>query len=292
MIPRKTETLTTVNPWLNMPGLRRYIRLPGIPLPKHVLRPFSYQLGKRIDDNEYAVVSYSRWKGNLQPPYAIAYIVAIVFSITCIIAHCNIIELWLIPLSLLCLAGGLHRAYWRYENNLTCYSRRAGIVRYEYGVFKLNYCELPFQECEGRIVSTSNIFGFVQHRLILTHPIYSKNILLFSDRSIDEVLGYWSLIVKYMDGSEVLPDIWQLNSYPNREKGLGEYVHWLESLKNQEVNDPFLCWLDKLKLHPELDYANFGRNLSFSGLFEGWIRIRAFIVFSGLFLWAVIALTH
>jgi len=270
----------TENPLHNMSGLRKHIGVPGKLLPKHLLRPFSYQLGTSIDDKEYTVVSYSSWKDNLEPPYIIAYAISAILGFSCITARCNIIELQLIPICLLAFAMVLHRAYWRYQNNHTCYSRRTGIVRYEFGLLRLKQLELPFRECEGRLVSTSNLFGLVWHRLILTHPAYRKSVLLLSSRSFDEVLGYWSVIVKYMDSSGELPDIWPLNRYPNREKGFGGYEQWLDSLMNREVEDPFNAWQYKLKQHPELDWANLGRNHSYHGLIETWMGIRNFIVFS------------
>jgi hypothetical protein len=113
----------------------------------------------------------------------------------CMATEFEMVELQLVTLSFTVFVVCVRRIDWRYKNNRTSYSRQSGTVKYEYGLFKLKCHELPFHECEGRLISTTNAFGLVWHRLILTHPSFYPDALLFAGRSLDEVLGSSSVNV-------------------------------------------------------------------------------------------------
>jgi hypothetical protein len=73
---------------------------------------------------------------------------------------------------------------------------------------------------------------------------------------VDYALGYWSLLVQYMDKEGPLPDCVDLEKYPNLRKGLGSWKEWKEGTAQKGKPDPYYEWLEALKEDSSLDEAN------------------------------------
>jgi hypothetical protein len=163
----------------------------------------------------------------------------------------------------LAIALPLHKYGKRLKRNrFHIYNRETGIIRKQYGWFKVKYNERPFWECEGRIVSAPNHFGLMRHTLFLSHPSVGLGTAVLEGADYDLPLGFWSFLVQYMDKSKPLPDVQYLKEYPNKEQGLGDWKSWKRKAKNREIADPYEVWKLELSKHPELDVSNYGRDLS------------------------------
>ncbi|MEJ2464037.1 MAG: hypothetical protein P8098_20800 [Candidatus Thiodiazotropha sp.] len=251
------------NPWHHMKGIRQHLKVPGTILPKRLLRPYYLEYPHRIDDKQYVITSLSSLKDGLHFVYGSFYLlaggVALEWAATLFRGE---FEPWMI---LICLIIGipLHK-YGKTlkRNRFHIYDRETGMVRKEYGWFKVKYHERPFWECEGRIVSAPNHFGLMRHTLFLSHPSVGLGTAVLEGVDCDLPLGFWSFLVQYMDKNKPLPNVQYLRDYPNKEPGLGDWKSWKRKIQNREIADPYEIWKLELSKRPEWDVSNYGRDLS------------------------------
>jgi hypothetical protein len=59
-----------------------------------------------------------------------------------------------------------------------------------------------------------------------------------------------------MDKDGPLPDVVDLEAYPNRTIGLGTWKAWKEGTAQRGKPDPYYEWLDEVKRDSTLDEAN------------------------------------
>jgi hypothetical protein len=166
------ERSVSNNPWHHMKGIQRHLRIEGKILPKHrLLRPFYHEYPKRLDDKQYVVPSLSSLKGGLHFFYGSLYLIAgglaLEWSATLFRGE---FEPWAIAI---CLAIALPtHLYGRSlkQDRFIIFDRERGILRLEYGWFKLKYREIPFWESEGDLVNSPNHAGLMRPTLHLQHP--------------------------------------------------------------------------------------------------------------------------
>jgi len=251
------------NPWHNMKGFRKHLRISGTILPKRWLRPYLYDYPTKIDDKQYVIESLSSLKYGLHFIYGSLYLISVGLSLEWAATRFRGgFEPWLILICLV-IAIPTHKYGKRLkQDRFEIYNRQTGMIRWEYGWFKHKYREIPFWECEGYLASGANHFGLMRHMLFLQHPRSRGGIMLVEGADYDLPLGFWSFLIQYMDKSKPLPDIPYLKDYPNKEPGLGDWKSWKEKIAKREIVDPYDKWLVELKKHPELDVANYGRDLS------------------------------
>jgi hypothetical protein len=300
-----TETTATVvnaaqrllnNPWHHMKGIQRHLRIEGKILPKHrLLRPFYHEYPKRLDDKKYVIPSLSSLKGGLHFFYGGLYMIAgtavVGWTAT---SFREEIALWVV---LCCLAIAIPaHIYGRNlkQDRFITYDRERGVVRLEYGWFRLKYREIPFWESEGYLVNSPNHMGLMRPTLHLQHPSKGSFVIV-EGAEYDLPLGYWSFLIQYMDKSKPMPDVPWLEDYPNKEPGLGDYESWKEKLKKDEIVDPYAVWLTELALHPEWDVGNYGRDLSKDKKYGNliiWGSVIGFITFVMVSVAIFYELTH
>jgi hypothetical protein len=293
-----TETVTRVqahaqNPWHHMKGLQRYLRIEGKILPKHrLLRPFFHETPKRLDEKQYVIPSISSLKGGLHFFYGSLYLIAGGTSFLGWAAQGDFPQLFYASGLALIIAIPAH-IYGRSlkQDRFIIYDRERGIVRLEYGWFRLKYREIPFWESEGYLVTSPNHAGLMRPTLHLQHPSKGSYAIV-EGAEYDLPLGYWSFLIQYMDKSKPLPDVPWLEDYPNKEPGLGDHKSWKEKRKKDEIVDPYAVWLTELARHPEWDVGNYGRDLSKDKrygnyLVLGWMVGTFIVLLPGivLFIW-------
>jgi len=287
---------TSNNPWHNMKGLQRHLRVEGKILPKHrLLRPFYHEYPQRLDDKQYVIPSPSSLKSELHFFYGFLYIVAGGAAFGWSITKFEVDPaLWV---TLICLAIAIPaHLYGRSlkQDRFITYDRERGILRLEYGFFRLKYREIPFWECEGYLITSPNQMGLMRPTLNLQHPSKGSYAIV-EGAEYDLPLGYWSFLIQYMDKSKPLPDVPWLEAYPNKAPGLGDYASWKEKMKKDEIVDPYAVWLVELGQHPEWDVGNYGRDLSKDKKYGNliiWGSVIGFITFVMVCVAIFVELTH
>jgi hypothetical protein len=140
--------------------------------------------------------------------------------------------------------------YSYFERDMGYYETRVGFLRKRRRVL--------FKECEGRLVTGASYIGTVHYHLFLDCPGVGSYLLMTQPASgADDLLGYWSFLVQYMDKKKPLPDIKALEAYPNREPGLGSRQEWEEKKNAPDFVDPYAEWQIQLKHNPQWDLANY-----------------------------------
>jgi len=272
------EDPTSVNPWHNMKGIQKSVRIPGKILPKRLLRPYFYDHPYRIDDKQYVIASISSLKDGLHFVYGSLYLIAGGAAFLGWAAQGDFPQLFYISAIALAIALPLHK-YGKTlkRDRFRTYDREKGTIRREYGWFKLKYHEMTFWESEAYLVSGSNQMGLMRHMLFLFHPS-GQSFLVTEGADYDWPLGYWSFLLQYMDKSKPLPDILSLKKYPGKEPGLGDWKTWRKKIAKREVIDPYLVWEAQLAKHPEWDVGNYGRDLSKSWRPQFYFALSVFAV--------------
>jgi hypothetical protein len=278
-----------------MKGIQRHLRIEGKILPKHrLLRPFYHETPKRLDEKQYVIPSISSLKDGLHFFYGGLYMIAGTAAFGWSLTKFEVDPaLWV---TLICLAIAIPaHIYGRSlkQDRFIIYDRERGIVRLEYGWFRLKYREIPFWESEGYLVTSPNHAGLMRPTLHLQHPSKGSFVIV-EGAEYDLPLGYWSFLIQYMDKSKPLPDVPWLEDYPNKEPGLGDHKSWKEKQKKDEIVDPYAVWLTELGRHPEWDIGNYGRDLSKDKKYGNYLVWGGFVVFMSLiistyalFMWLV-----
>jgi hypothetical protein len=246
-----------------MKGIQRHLRIEGKILPKHrLLRPFYHEYPKRLDDKQYVISSISSLKGGLHFFYGSLYLLAGGTVFLGWVSQGDYPQFYYAAIIALLIAIPSH-IYGRSlkQDRFITYDRERGVVRLEYGWFRLKYREIPFWESEGYLIVSPNQMGLMRPTLRLIHPS-AGSFVIVEGSEYDLPLGYWSFLIQYMDKKKPLPDVPFLEKYPNKEPGLGDYESWKEKLKKDEIVDPYAIWLTELAHHPEWDVGNYGRDLS------------------------------
>lgn len=278
-----------------MKGIQRHLRIEGKILPKHrLLRPFYHETPKRLDEKQYVIPSISSLKDGLHFFYGGLYMIAGTAAFGWSLTKFEVDPaLWV---TLICLAIAIPaHIYGRSlkQDRFIIYDRERGIVRLEYGWFRLKYREIPFWESEGYLVTSPNHAGLMRPTLHLQHQSKGSFVIV-EGAEYDLPLGYWSFLIQYMDKSKPLPDVPWLEDYPNKEPGLGDHKSWKEKQKKDEIVDPYAVWLTELGRHPEWDIGNYGRDLSKDKKYGNYLVWGGFVVFMSLiistyalFMWLV-----
>jgi hypothetical protein len=246
-----------------MKGIQRHLRVEGKILPKHrLLRPFFHEYPKRLDDKQYVIPSPSSLKESLHFFYGSLYLIAGGTAFLGWGAQGDYPQLYYAAIVALLIAIPAH-IYGRSlkQDRFITYDRERGVVRLEYGRFRLKCREIPFWESEGYLITSPNQMGLMRPTLRLMHPS-AGSFVIVEGAEYDLPLGYWSFLIQYMDKSKPLPDVPWLEAYPNKEPGLGDHSSWKEKQKKDEIVDPYAVWLYELSQHPEWDVGNYGRDLS------------------------------
>lgn len=210
------------NPWHNMKGIQKSVRILGTILPERWLRPYFYDHPYRIDDKQYVIASISSLKDGLHFVYGSLYMIAGGLAFLGWAAQGDFPLPFYTSVIALSIAIPLHK-YGKTlkRDRFRTYDREKGTIRREYGWFKLKYHEMSFWESEAYLVSGSNYMGLICHMLFLFHPS-GKSFMVTEGVDYDWPLSYWSFLLQYMDKSKPLPDIPSLKKYIDRDPGLGD----------------------------------------------------------------------
>ncbi|MEJ2267397.1 MAG: hypothetical protein P8X95_28555, partial [Anaerolineales bacterium] len=77
------------------------------------------------------------------------------------------------------------------QDRFIIFDRERGILRLEYGFFRLKYREIPFWESEGYLITSPNQMGLMRPTLRLIHPS-AGSFAIVEGAEYDLPLGYWS----------------------------------------------------------------------------------------------------
>lgn len=231
-------------------------KMPGIPLPKRILRPFSYYENIQLDDKQYVLVAGHDKKEVLR----VIFIAPVLYAIWALI-------IWLVEseteylikaLIALGIAAFMYLAGKKLKpKKFTVFDREKGMVTIPRVFLPGPRLYAPWSEFTGRIILTSSSVGAARHELLLMHIPSSKG--WFLDASILDVyglLGYWSFLVQYMDKSQPLPDVADLSKYGETSAPLGYWKDWETLERSKGFSDPYYEWQAEVKQNPELDEVN------------------------------------
>ena len=233
-------------------------KMPGIPLPKRILRPFSYYENVKLDDKQYVLVAGHDKKELLAVLIVIPGVLAfgsIVFLLATDFQES--VYFYALIFSIL-LAVSLKLLSKRIKpKKFTVFDREKGMVTIPRVFLPGPRLYAPWSEFTGRIILTSSSVGAARHELLLMHIPSSKG--WFLDASILDVyglLGYWSFLVQYMDKSQPLPDVADLSKYGETSAPLGYWKDWETLERSKGFSDPYYEWQAEVKQNPELDEVN------------------------------------
>jgi hypothetical protein len=242
-------------------------KLPGKPLPKRLLRPFSYGEPVSLDDKQYVILGLGDRVGVVVGLMIIPYVIAagggLIIAISWIsqkVTSWSDFDIPLPEVTLLALiiAVAMHYASKRMKHNqFTVFDREKGTVTFPRGMFQKSVLEGPWEDWSARLWVQSSYAGAAEHTLSLVHlPTGLMGMLTVSITGVDFPLGYWSFLVQYMDKNAPLPKCAHLEKYPNLTTGLGTWKEWEETQRTVGHTDPYYAWLAEVKEDPSLDVAN------------------------------------
>jgi hypothetical protein len=239
----------------------------GKPLPKRILRPFSYDPPYSIDDRKYKLIDINDRGHSIYGWIVFPYLVAFGGLLIVVISWASgkvtkwshfdvpVPELTIVSFFVALLMHYFAKRLSKHPTKFRVFDREKGeLSLYKGWLINKHLFTAPWEEWGARLWVASTSVGAAEHNLSLVHlPSNSTWILYSSMGSIEPLLGYWSFIVQYMDKNAPLPDIPDLEQYPNRTIGLGTWEDWKKSVRK---SDPYDEWLVELKKDPTLDESN------------------------------------
>ena len=232
--PRAQKRLD--EPGRKVPGLRPV--LPDrLPLPRELLRPFVYTKTKMADDKRYHCLRMLE-KGRY---YAMGCLTLLCAGFGLLAAS------WWAGLPVIVIAGLAMYGLW--QAKLTrglILDRENGQIILHKG-WLLKPLVLPFDQCRGLLISEPHPMGFTTSRLYLEHPRLGLH-PMEDDRSatLDMELGFWSMLVQYLDKTRPLPSWGPFKDFPGTDPGLGPWEEWSARATRPGFVDPLAKWLGRL----------------------------------------------
>lgn len=233
-------------------------KLPGKPLPKRLLRPFSYGEPVSLDDKQYVILGLGDRVGIVEGLMIIPYVIAVGGGLGWFATRLQEPIALIVAIVALVVAITMHYTSKRMKHNqFTVFDREKGTVTFPRGMFQKGVLEGPWENWSARLWVQSSYAGAAEHTLSLVHlPTGLMGMLTVSITGVDFPLGYWSFLVQYMDKNAPLPKCAHLEKYPNLTTGLGTWKEWEETQRTVGHSDPYYAWLAEVKEDPSLDVAN------------------------------------
>lgn len=242
-------------------------KMPGTPLPKRLLRPFTYYKSNDLDDKQYKIVVGHDKK----EVFAVIWLLPAVVVFGGLLVLIGVVydgpDTWFddnpyfLPIFIFSVILTIIIKFASKKmkpKKFTIFDRENGMITIPSVFLPRPRLYRPWEEFTGRVILTSSSVGAPRHELLLMHIPSSKG--WFLDASIldvDSVLGFWSFLVQYMDTSKPLPDVPELTQYGEVSNGLGTWKEWEEQGKRKGFTDPYYDWLSEVKAKPELDEVNY-----------------------------------
>jgi len=107
--------------------------------------------------------------------------------------------------------------------------------------------ETPFEEWEAVSTFHYTQIGSPTFRLFVRNTKIRYPVLMGVSATFDEVLGMWSFLLQYMKKDAPLPDVPDLEQYPNRTKGLGTWEEWELASRWPDFVDPYEEAVDRME---------------------------------------------
>ncbi len=228
-------------------GARPHTLVPGgrLPLPKKLLRPYVFETPTAADADRYCCE---------RRPEKGRYYDMILWTVLC--AGLGLLPLgWAVGLPFILLAGLAYGGL-RYVKRI-----RGAILDRENGNLILHKgwllrpLALPFDQCQGLLITEAHPMGFATSRLFVEHPQLGLHTVTDDNSpALDKELGLWSFFVQYMDKTRPLPKTGPFENLPDADPGLGDWEDWSTKTTQSGFVDPFAQWLKALaeKGEPEI----------------------------------------
>ena len=211
-------------------------------LPREIVRPFSICGGDYIDDKELRIApswGMGMWLYILRN---FAYLIAFMGLAGGVALPRSFAEPEVIPMM---VGGGvvgiiLHIAFYLIPKRQAVFDRATGMVRTpNHPLIRKKATETPFEEWEAVTTFHYTQIGAPTHRIFIRNTRIPYVVLVGQTATFDEILGMWSFLLQYMKSDAPLPDVPDLEQYPNRTKGLGTWEEWKWKSRLPDFVDPY-----------------------------------------------------
>ncbi len=220
---------------------QRYMEKYGIrKLPREITRPFLVTAGDSVDDKELRISpSWGMWMwlhllrnfSFVAATMGVGGLLALSFD--------DEVSFWLFVVGL-SLGIGFHVVNRLLKPRQVVFDRTTGMVRTPaHPLLGREATETPFSEWEAISTFHYTPIGLPVYRLFVRNTKIRYPVLMGSPSDFDEVLGMWSFLLQYMKSGEPLPDVLDLEGYPNRTKGLCTWDEWEELRSRPGFLDPY-----------------------------------------------------
>ncbi len=220
---------------------KRYMEKYGIrKLPREITRPFLVTAGDSVDDKELRISpswGMGMWLILLRRfGYLTAltgFLIGVATTFEEPFAHC--------PLIIGLAAGlGLQILSYLIKPRQVVFDRTTGMVRTPaHPLLGREATETPFSEWEAISTFHYNPIGVPIYRLFVRNTNIRYPVLMGVSGTFDEILAMWSFLLQYMKVGEPLPDVPDLEGYPNRTQWLCSWDEWEAWKSRPGFVDPY-----------------------------------------------------
>lgn len=153
----------------------------------------------------------------------------------------------------------LHVASYLIPKRQAVFDRTAGTVRTPaHPLIRKKPTETPFEEWEAITRFYYTQIGSPTYEIFVRNTHIPYIVLIGVAGTFDQVLAMWSFLLQYMKKDAPLPDVPDLEQYPNRTKGLGTWEEWKWKSRLPDFVDPYE--VAKAKMDHEQDGKETDRN--------------------------------
>ncbi len=222
---------------------QRYMDKYGIKkLPREIVRPFRVCAAEELDDKELRIAPSWGMEMWLYILRNLAYTAAFVGLMVSLVAPTKFDTPIYAKLFFVSLTAGviLHVASYLIPKRQAVFDRTTGMVRTpNHPLIRKKATETPFEEWEAISRFYYTEIGSPTYELFVRNTRIPYVVMLGVTSTFDGVLGMWSFMLQYMKKDAPLPDVPDLEQYPNRTKGLGTWEEWKWKSRLPDFVDPY-----------------------------------------------------
>jgi hypothetical protein len=141
-----------------------WFKLPGKPLPKRLLRPFSYGEPFSLDDKQYVILGLGVRVGIVEGLMIIPYVIAVGGGLGWFATRLQEPIALIVAIVAMVVAITMHYVSKRMKHNqFTIFDREKGTVTFPRGMFQKGVLEGPWEDWSARLWVQSFYAGAAEH---------------------------------------------------------------------------------------------------------------------------------